>query len=220
MGIEIVIFWISVLALTQLLITTLLAYALGLIWFIILLQIVLFFNFDLDLLASALLAIYSSVFLFLTLLSVHTTPYWSYAIKNPFKQNQNFVFLIIVLVFIATLQPGLYFDTYSQFLWQDLYVFEKDLFNQSAGLLHWFFYKIFILDTILLNLYLCIGLIVAVAILALSKTWATSSSLNSIIMQARKNQNIFSARSSNIKLVSQFRRQTRRHNNSIIRFKI
>lgn len=74
--------WFIVLVLAQLALTNNLSYALALIWSLIIALISLLFLADLDLLGSAMFAVYTSVFLFLTLLGLYLSSYWAGAVAK------------------------------------------------------------------------------------------------------------------------------------------
>lgn len=183
------------------------------------------FTYDLDLLGSAILAIYSSVFLFLTLLSMVQTSYEAVAFFTP--QAKLAQILILLFSFFCSLQPlvsnapitFLNAQTYSSVLWTDVAGLCSEFIYSTAIGLHFMFYKVFIAETIAFNIYLLLGLVVAV--LVLNSIRKEASFRKAQLLQAKKaNLAQAAAPLQNVRTVYSFRRQTRRKNNSNIRHKL
>lgn len=214
--------WTALLTLTQLLCAGLTAQALGLCWALILLVCVLTFLLDLDLLAAAMLAVYSSVFLFITLLSIHLSGYWSRAVlqKDYFLKKRLGVFLL-GLALMAELAPTannrLAQPLCLDFLWQDYNLLILELSNLAVLILHWGFYRCFVVETVLLNLYLLLGLILGSTILLYLQTGNNLQSSDYLTLRGRLLNGLAFATTPHIRLITTLRRQTRRKNTSSLR---
>lgn len=215
--------WLTLAAVLSILTATELSKTLSYACYTIVLNILLLFALDLDLLASALLAIYSSVFLFLTLLSLVQNSYEAATVSNP---QQHIKLFALLLVFVLTTYLTLKLTAnpaqptsidYFSLLWFDVYSFAQDFIYSAAVGLHFMFYKIFIGETIMFNLYLLLGLMAAVFVLNFLRKQKTKTHSNLKLNKASKFLNTAPTLTS-VKSVYSFRRQVRRKNNSNSRF--
>lgn len=102
------------------------------------------FSLDLDLLASALLAVYSSVFLFLTLLSVHVTAYWAPATTSPRKSPSLWLGALGLILVGAACGNPLQGQVSNLITWVDFNLAASQTSGQAVSLIHWAFYRLFV----------------------------------------------------------------------------
>lgn len=97
-----------------------------------------------------------------------------------------------------------------------LYSLSQEVFFSAVGALHFSFFRLFVAETLLINVYLLLGLVVAVA--ALAATRALKAAVGACA-RLLKNQTTgaFRALSFQVKAVKGFRRQTRRKNSTSTR---
>lgn len=209
----------------QLLMIRRLASAMALVWLLILGVSVSLFARDADLLGAAVAAIYSSVFLFLTLLSLYITNYWASAEPTPAKNvipGNNYVWVLTLLFFLAFFfGPAPVQPTHlpTDLAFTDLIpsvIAQPTLF---VNFLHWSFYRIFILDTVFLNVYVFLGLVAAVALLAFLFSQASWQNLDTTATLLRQIKHRTRITASTIKTAQNARRQVRRKNSGTVKFR-
>lgn len=209
-------FWLLVNNISNVFILRKLAQQLSNVWALISLCLFLLVFYGFDLLTCLLFLIYSSVFIYLTLLSIHLTTYWSlsyYQNAQTLQQNNIFIYFIIISISYLTINHF----TYVRQIY-DLGGFLTINYNlQPINMLlylHIYFYVIFITETILLNMYLLFGLVLATAIsyFKLLNHVTTYQNIKHTAQHANQAEGL------KIKLVHQFRRQTRRKNSSLIKY--
>ena len=206
MAATILLAWVCALSLTHLALAVNLSQALALVWLSALSLISLFFCTDLDLLGSAMFAVYTSVFLFLTLFGVFLSSYWAAASQ---KTNKARLGLAPTLVLGGVLLVGLQApSTLGALSWFSSYTAEGAVASSPVYTLHLIFYRLFVGETLLINLYLFLGLVVASVALFFYRRPLKKNGLALTITQAT----LFKVRT-----LRNFRRQTRRKNNTTAR---
>ncbi len=134
------------------------------------------FNLELELLALVLVATYSSVFIALALLALHFGPFWM-----PASVQQTTRFwqsgAVVCCIFLGVGAAVGYVSTGASvsstnlaFLWQDLAATARVRLGSFAGVTHLLFFRIFVCETLGLNLYLFVGLVVALVLLSVRAT--------------------------------------------------
>lgn len=197
----------------QLINTKLLASALNLAWVFILIALTAFSLQGLDLFLSLLFLVYTSVFLFLTLLSVHVANYWSLAAndKNKHQRTTHAVLIIIFLLIINTypVKSNLFLN-----LFTTVNLFNSNEIQNLLVYLHIFFYKLFVIEAVLLNVYLFGGLVGATVIIQLRYFFQKyKHSLTQFYFEKQT-----ATQALVIRLPNNIKRQTRRKNTSFIKF--
>lgn len=220
MAIECFFFWFWVWLLLELrsikYITTFVSYAL----IFILLFLVFILSLGFDLLALFTAAVYSSVFIVLSLLALQFSAFWASARPTFIFEHSRaggvwlvYTFVLASLIFLGGVCFS--FELSFFFLWQDF------LFNATLGLssqsvfLHWFFFRCFIVETLGLNLYLFLGLVGVLYFLSLRLYLQETNNVQSHGSTLGDWNQRFRAR-----LVSRIRRATRRTNTSFLRHRI
>lgn len=146
----------------------------------------LFFGLELDFLGTFILATYSSVFIALSLLSLHFGPFWMPARLSSEPRGLG-VWGLVSLLGLASCLAALFFQVNTapanlghgwvfSVLWQDLFAEASTGLWSLSAVLHWLFYKLMWVETLALNLYLFAGLVGAVTILTLRQLWQSGSS--------------------------------------------
>ena len=204
MSLDVVFFWMLVLAFCELSLSASTASTLGSGGVLILVSCAWLTRFDLDLLAFLIGATYSSVLVCLSLVQSNLEGYPGLAAapssKATFLVGAFFVFFLFGATLVGSKQNPLFLHVFT-----DLYQGDGDWFEQVIGAFHLFFYKTAVFEAILLNLFLLLALICSLAIAT-----NLSSSSGGDETQALKG-------ASRIRLVRSFRRQVRRKNSSQIR---
>lgn len=184
---------------------------------LILLLVGLLVTLGLDLLGLFIGSVYSSVFLALALLALQFGPFWAPAFSS--KAPNTVVLPLWAAVAIVVLnaqliaKDGLGQGWDGWLLWQDL---RADVGLEGvlqSSLLHWFFFRCFIIEAVGLNLYLFVGLVGV--ILLLGVRWAhVDARTHSLATIA--SQRLTLAR---VRIIARMRRQTRRTNASQLRYR-
>jgi len=167
------------------------AYVCALIFSIILFLVIWLFYKEFDLFASVLLAIYSSVFLLLSLFIVYFSRYWGKINNNEIFYSDTYIFDIICLFIIFFVSFDLfYFDGFlfinfnfitNNYNWIfKLVIYDYYNFSTYGGvaiavLMHIILYKFFVLEIFFFNLYLLFGLVLSVSLLYFFKIWLNPS---------------------------------------------
>ena len=110
------------------------------------------------------------------------------------------------------------------YLWQDFYAFMGLASALSVQLLHFFFFRFFVFETVLLNFYLFFGLMLALCLLGIFNMYGASG------LTSREDSGVKPSYFSNKRAVSQpstirvrqiskFRRQVRRQNSSTLKYR-
>jgi len=178
-------------------------------WIILLSALLFIFNFDL--LATFLISVYSSVFVAVSLFALQLGPFWSPVSRFEWvAQGKKTLILFVIMLFTLWLQ----FDFVSSslnweesILWQDLYESGNSAGTLQTTLLHWFFFRCFVVETVMLNLYLFLGLVGVVFFLS----WRGFVHLPS------SESNLSAGGSIRNRLMFNVKRQTRRTSSSRLR---
>ncbi len=186
-------------------------------------------------LASLIFGVYSSVFVVFFLLLLHFATFWASATKQRSSTESMgvyiFAFTLVtsLALCLVTLSPShansLSNFTMFNYLWQDFFFFTNVVGSMTVQLLHNFFFHFFVFETILLNFYLFFSLILAIGLLFLfrlyanlkphAKAWGLGVGAGQKKVAAPFSQTA----SVRIRQINKFRRQTRRQNSSIIRYR-
>lgn len=178
---------------------------------------------------------YSSVFVVFFLLLLHFATFWAPANKQRSSAESTgvYIFAFTLVVFLSfclvTFLPShsnsLPNSFMFNYLWQDFFFFTNTIASMTVQLLHHFFFHFFVFETILLNFYLFFSLVLAIGLLFLfrlyanlkphAKVWGLSAGAGQKKAAAPFSQTT----SVRIRQINKFRRQTRRQNSSIIRFR-
>ncbi len=102
-------------------------------------------------------------------------------------------------------------------LWQDFGLDLRVRVGGYVGLTHWLFFRLFVLETLGLNLYLFIGLVVALGLLAFRYSWLDAANLSSALPSPRGGIAQSTVVGDRLRVVTKFRRQVRRTNASRLR---
>ncbi len=211
MFLEIILFWLWSWLVLELWYGKYLATHLSLIlcWIILLAGLLFILNFDL--LATFLIGVYSSVFVAVSLFALQLGPFWSPVSRfewNYSGKNSFILFIIVVLIMWTQYDFTSSGEGWEDsILWQDLFESGNSAGGLQTTLLHWFFFRCFIVETLVLNLYLFIGLIGVVFFLSWRNFMRYPSSESTLI----------SGGSTRNRLISSVRRQVRRTHSSRLR---
>jgi hypothetical protein len=199
------------------------AYGLGVGVVVLLLLLGQLFLAELDLLASTVFALYSSVFVFLSLLSLHLSPYAAPAARPSLgRGGRGWRALVLLALALAGSvggevrgPAGGVAGAGDLLPWLCFYALTGDLADLQAALVHLLFVHLFVVETIWLNLHLLLGLALALALLGLARMGgATLGGLSALAQRAR---GACFPSNRRIRLVAQFRRQARRKSSSLVR---
>jgi hypothetical protein len=230
MGVECLCFWLACWILLELTRVKLLATQLTLVLSLIILTIGMLFLMELDLLATFILAVYSSVFVALALLALHFGPFWMPATQQDDRASAASRIALLAgsigalcLCFFSSLARSSFLDSalgwIIDFIWQDVSVDQQPAASSAAGILHWLFYRVFILETIGLNIYLFLGLIGTLTLVCIRSIWLDAASATQKSLQLQKKPEQTFELGARLRIVARFRRQTRRTNTSQIRYR-
>lgn len=197
------------------------------------LVVLIFFLFwlEFDVLASLLFGVYSSVFIVFFLLLLHFTTFWAPATKTSRSKNYSLFFFSLIAFITFTLfmynyTSSTFFANWSfNYLWQDFSLLSQVPTSMLVHILHFFFFRFFIFETLVLNLYLLFSLVLALILLSLFKVYvsmgffSTKKSNLGSLSRLTTDAHFTSSHSDRTRQVSKFRRQTRRQNSSILRHK-
>lgn len=103
-------------------------------------------------------------------------------------------------------------------LWQDLGHDMRVRAGGYVGVVHLLFFRLFVLETIGLNLYLFLGLVAALAMLAFRYALVDGAVLTSAFSVGRNSSNSRGMSGDRLRVVTRFRRQVRRTNSSRLRY--
>lgn len=235
MSFEFCLFWLFLLLLSEISSGKLnTSYALSLIIYIILLVVILLFWYEIDLFASIVLAIYSSVFILLSLLFV----YFHRLISKQLFETQSeispiteMILLFLCFYFFFTMQPyyGFAYVNSSMIYLSNSWVWLLDFTdfyscffennNLTANLMHTVLYKFFNLEILILNIYLFFGLVLAILILLIFKLFLNPSVIGRILSLTRFKFWFFFPTNARIRVANKLKRQIRRKNTSHIKHK-
>lgn len=183
MLVEFTLFWLFFLCVSELLITRHAAYGVSMLFTLIISLVVFLFYYDFDLFGSILLVLYSSVFLLLSMFILYFNRYWGKSNSASYVESALLdVGIICALICAPTLyvtyESPLYINNalvnaatvwYFRFVGYD---FVASLHNAEAltvSLMHSVLYKVYVLESFFLNVYLFIGLVLSVGLLLLFK---------------------------------------------------
>ena len=166
MGAECLCFWLCCWVGLELARVRLLMTQLSLVLMLILSIVALLLLFELDLLGTFILAVYSSVFIALALLALHFGPFWASAQLQGRSSTQRYRGLLALALGLGS------FTAYAGFgsvagaavpsllpLFHDLSAEQAGSLVGASGTLHWLFYRLMALETAGLNVYLFLGLL-------------------------------------------------------------
>ena len=207
-------------------------YATALFFVPIILFVFLLFWREFDLFASIVLAIYSSVLLFLSLFLVYFNRYWG---RSNFELSGDTggVFELAVLAVAAWVSQFFFLDNVitaggelalsghwaSHLMGYDLYLVASLGESISANLMHAMLYKAYVLEVFFLNVFLLFGLVLTVAVISLSKLAINNNLVERSTALWRVNFTFFFPENFRVRAVSKLRRQLRRKNSSTIKYK-
>lgn len=172
---------------------------------------------DLDLFGVALLAIYSSVFIFLSLLSL----YFVAPSHTPAAAPASSSLALLIGALVCFAGAGFFSADPSPifFTWQDLFGSMGDEGTQTVLFTHVLFYRLCSWETLLLNAYLLLGVIVGVCCLGL--VGGDRGGFKRRLWQAfgRASRGLWALKNWRLRGASRQRRQARHKNSSFVRFK-
>jgi hypothetical protein len=180
--------------------------------FLLLLVCFLLIN-GLDLLGLFIASTYSSVFIAITLLALQFGPFWALATVesdvSPYGLRFGLLFIVSGLIISGWSCVWLEGSWDGWVLWQDCSADLLATWPLQSGILHWLFFRGFILETIGLNLYLFLALVGVLFFINLrwvldTRAGEMTSPIDSLLR---------------LRLVARPRRQTRRTNASQLRLR-
>jgi hypothetical protein len=159
------------------------SYGVSMLFGLILTLVVLLFWYEFDLFGSLLLALYSSVFLLLSLFILYFNRYWGKTNSVWYNDGALLDFGIGVSVFCApclfVVYDGVFIlnseifssstSWYLRFVNYDYVGLLQDLEVMTVSLMHNILYKAYVLEIFFLNIYLFFGLVLSVGCLYLFK---------------------------------------------------
>ena len=231
--IEFFLFWLLLLFISEVCVTRNVSYGVSMLFGLILTMVVFLFWYEFDLFASILLALYSSVFLLLSLFILYFNRYWGKTSSTWYSDAALLDFGIGVSVLFAPccfivyegtliLNGGVFSAAgiwYLRFVSYDYIGLLQDLEVMTVSLMHNVLYKTFVLESFFLNLYLFFGLVLSVACLYLFKVWLNPSVVGRLFSLSRLKFWFFFASNSRVRTINKLRRQVRRKNTSHLKFK-
>lgn len=188
----------------------------------------LLFLLELDLLATFILAVYSSVFVALALLALHFGPFWSPAVVRATLVGRSLRVVLYAAFILASLLTSTAWAYTSgsistiatvNCLYQDLYAEHPESLTSATGVLHWLFYRLLVVETIGLNVYLFLGLTGTLTFVYLRAAWLDAAHLSVLALQGGRRPNALADAGMRTRVVARLRRQTRRTNATQLRFK-
>lgn len=159
-------------------------------------------------------AVYSSVFLFLTLFSLHLSTYWSSPALEPRPLLNASVSLVWAFSAFLLAPAWVQSSDKLNLLWADVTGALQDTSALSADLIHSFFYEVFVCETVSLNVYILLGLVTAVTVFSAFKAKAVRPQKTPNPKVFPKELGAAKATNDKVRAVSSFRRQVRRKNNT------
>jgi hypothetical protein len=111
------------------------------------------------------------------------------------------------------------------YLWQDFFICVNTVTSMTVQLLHHFFFRFYVFETVLLNFYLFFSLVLALALLFLFRLYSNLKpharvwSLSSGVRHGKAALSTTHTPNVRVRLINKFRRQTRRQNSSVIRYR-
>jgi len=183
MLVEFFLFWLLLLCLCELMVTRSTAYGVSMLISVILSAVILLFLYDYDLFGSVLLALYSSVFLLLSLFILYFNRYWGKA-ASAWYANLALVDWVLILAILCAPTPFVINDgrfylngttVRSMGYWAthlvnyDYYATLQNCEMLTVSLIHNLLYKFYVVEVLFLNVYLVFGLVLSVALLLLFK---------------------------------------------------
>jgi len=175
MTVECLCYWVLVWVALELSCVQYVALQLSLVLVSILTFVAVLLAAELDLLAFVLLSTYASVFIALSLVALHFGPFWLRAHRGGVGgASAPRMLLGLALVCVCyclggwtgaplVLHPG---TPSLGLLWQDLALESRVRMGGYVGLTHLLFFRLFVIETLGLNLYLFVGLVAALVLLA------------------------------------------------------
>jgi hypothetical protein len=191
MGVECLCFWLLAWVCLELLRVQFVSLHLALVLSSILIVTCLLLCAELELLGLLVLATYASVFIALALLALHFGPFWLRATEGLSSavtpRGLLFFGSFALIGGLAVLQGSTPSSPMSNaglavFLWQDLSLDLRVRVGSFVGVTHWLFFRLFVLETLGLNLYLFLGLVVALALLAFRYSWIDGAGFSQAVV--------------------------------------
>lgn len=181
------------------------AWALGLLISLLMVCGGLCFCGELDLIGSALLGLYSSVFVFLLLLALYFGSLFGQARPKPLVWGSG----VIAFVAAASVLMG-QGRSNAGVVWHDAYALSGDLGFQVVSVMHALCYRLFVVETFMLNFYLFLALVASMLFLGLAQTGGGPLG---------PNVGPTGVRNWRLRLIAKSRRQARRRNSGLIRWR-
>ncbi len=160
---------------------------------------------------------------------LHFATFWALATKRSTDGRLSVFGLIGVIFFIIFFLVGFFYKTggcfFFNYLWQDFFFSLGVTSSMTIQVLHYFFFRFFVFETVLLNFYLLFSLILALGLLSLFKLYGGLKFSSKVFGSSKSNReldaNTPTRQTSTIRTrqISKFRRQTRRQNSSIVRYR-
>lgn len=187
-----------------------------------------------DLFASVLLALYSSVFVLLSLFILYFSRYWGKLGSSNVSLGEVAVLDMLVLLAALFSSFGLFYCdgsllinsgfTYSSYSWlfslvaYDYYDF-GDKNTQTVVLMHSVMYRLFAVEIFFFNLYLFFGLVFSVGLLYIFKLWLNPAVIGHIFSLMRFTFFFSFPANYRVRVMNKFKRQTRRKNSSHVKYR-
>jgi hypothetical protein len=202
----------------------------------ILILVLWLFWLEFDLFASILLALYSSVFVLLSLFILYFNRYWGKLSANDIAYGSSSSVDFITIITIVLLPFGLFFfdgfiviggsPVYNNYSWilklvsYDYYALAGDNSSMSAALMHNILYKLYTIEIFFFNVYLFFGLVFSVGLLYIFKIWLNPAVIGNIFSLMRFKFYFFFPANFRVRVMNKFRRQSRRKNTSHIKYRV
>lgn len=201
------------------------------------LLIIFLFWREFDLFAALLFALYASVLILLSLFLLYFNRYWGRLTTETTYSSALIADWVIVALLILSISALLFFDDSASYLcvnnsfFSTTYVWffklaHYDYWNLltnplilSAALMHTVLYKFFAAEVFFLNIYLLLGVVLAVSILYLLKFWLNPSTLINIFSLMRFKFFFFFPTNSRVRAMNKFRRQGKRKSTTHVKYK-
>ncbi len=221
MGLELILFWATFILVFELFWVKTATYMLASLLLFLVILVLFLFWIEFDVLASLLLGVYSSVFIVFFLLLMHFATFWAAALRKNQHPARAIVGLFLVALSTLTLSYGLGtlklggLNWSMSFLWQDFFSSSSSISSLLIHLLHFFFFRLYIYETLLLNLYLVFSLILALCLLSLYRLYFNLKNTS----QRTTPTPTLATHTDRVRQINKFRRQTRRQNSSVLKHK-
>lgn len=201
---------------------------------IIFLLVILLFWHEIDLFASMFLAIYSSVFVVLSLIFVYLQRYITRSLLDSASESPTNLELLMLLVLLvccwtSTSVGGLAHtgngvlsvaSAWSLLVnYSDFYAVSLNYTTATSSLMHAVLYKMFNFEVLFFNIYLFFALVLSTIILLLLKLLLNPAIIGRLLATTRLHFWFFFPTNTRVRVANKLKRQVRRKNSSLIRFK-